>query len=230
MLIGGFQKFTLIDYPGKLACIIFTQGCNLRCPYCYNRSLVLPELFDPPIPEEEVFNLLSKRKGFLEGVVITGGEPTVQPDLGDFLKKIKEMGFLVKLDTNGTHPEIINPLINKGLIDYIAMDVKAPLYKYKEVTRTEFETGNIVRSIKLIMESGVEYEFRTTVVKEQLSRDDVIKIGEMIRGARRYALQKFLVTDSLLDPSFKYMHSYTESELEEMAKVLKKYVNEVIIR
>lgn len=230
MLIGGVQRFTLIDFPGKVACIVFTQGCNFRCPYCYNRSLVLPEEFGEPLPEEVFFKFLSKRRGLLDGVVITGGEPTVQPDLPEFVEKVKSMGFLVKLDTNGSHPEIVKPLIEEGLLDYVAMDVKAPIRKYREVVRVEFELGNVVRSIELLMSSGIDYEFRTTVVKELLSPGDILEIGELIKGAKRYALQRFLVTDTLLDPSFKEKHTYTEEELEELARKLRKYIEEVLVR
>jgi len=231
MRIGGIQRFTLIDFPGKVACIVFTQGCNFRCPYCYNRSLVLPEDFEEPIPEDVFFRFLRSRKGLLDGVVITGGEPTVQEDLLDFMEKMKSMGFLVKLDTNGSHPEIIKEAVEKELVDYIAMDVKAPLRKYREVIRVEdFDVGNIVRSIHLIMSSGVDYEFRTTVVREQLTPEDILEIGRLIKGAERYALQKFMVTGTLLDPSFKEKHTYTEEELERMAEKLREYIKEVIVR
>jgi len=231
MRIGGIQRFTLIDFPGKVACIVFTQGCNFRCPYCYNRSLVLPEDFEEPIPEDVFFRFLRSRKGLLDGVVITGGEPTVQEDLLDFMEKMKSMGFLVKLDTNGSHPEIIKEAVEKELVDYIAMDVKAPLRKYREVIRVEdFDVGNIVRSIHIIMSSGVDYEFRTTVVREQLTPEDILEIGRLIKGAERYALQKFMVTDTLLDPSFKEKHTYTEEELEGMAEKLREYIKEVIVR
>ncbi len=230
MLIGGIQKFSLIDYPGKVSCIVFTQGCNFRCPYCYNRSLVLPEYYGETIPEEDFFSFLSKRRGLLDGVVITGGEPTVHEDLDFFIGKIKGMGFLVKLDTNGSRPEILKRLFEKDLIDYIAMDVKAPIRKYEEVVRVDFYVGNVVRSIHLIMNSGVDYEFRTTVVREQLSEEDILDIGKLIEGAKRYVLQKFIITDTLLDPSFKECTTYSEEELERIAGRLKKYVKEVLVR
>ncbi|RLJ70313.1 pyruvate formate lyase activating enzyme [Hydrogenivirga caldilitoris] len=231
MRIGGIQRFTLIDFPGKVACIVFTQGCNFRCPYCYNRSLVLPEYFEEPIPEDVFFRFLRSRRGLLDGVVITGGEPTVQEDLLNFMENIKSMGFLVKLDTNGSHPEVVKEVIERELVDYIAMDVKAPLRKYKEVIRVEdFDVGNIVRSIHLLMDSGVDYEFRTTVVREQLTPEDILEIGKLIKGAKRYALQKFVVTDTLLNPSFKEKHTYTEEELERIAEGLREYIEEVKVR
>lgn len=231
MRIGGIQRFTLIDFPGKVACIVFTQGCNFRCPYCYNRSLVLPEYFEEPIPEDVFFRFLKSRKGLLDGVVVTGGEPTVQEDLLDFMEKIKSIGFLVKLDTNGSHPEVVKEAIEKEVVDYVAMDVKAPLRKYKEVIRVEeFDVGNVVRNIHLIMDSGVDYEFRTTVVRELLTPEDILEIGRLIKGAKRYALQKFVATDTLLDTSFKEKHTYTEEELERITEKLREYIKEVIVR
>ena len=230
MLIGGVQRFSLIDYPGKLSCIVFTQGCNFRCPYCYNRSLVLPEFFEETIEEEEFFSFLSRRKGLLDGVVITGGEPTVQEDLLRFVERVKSMGFLVKLDTNGSYPELLKLLIDRGLLDYIAMDVKAPLKKYTKVVRVDLYPDSIVRSVYLIRNSGVDYEFRTTVVRELLTPEDILEIGRFLRGSRRYALQRFVVTDTLLDPSFKECTTYSEEELEDMAEKLRKYIEEVVVR
>ncbi len=230
MLIGGVQRFSLIDYPGKLSCIVFTQGCNFRCPYCYNRSLVLPEFFEETIEEEEFFSFLSRRKGLLDGVVITGGEPTVQEDLLRFVERVKSMGFLVKLDTNGSYPELLKLLIDRGLLDYIAMDVKAPLKKYTKVVRVDLYPDSIVRSVYLIRNSGVDYEFRTTVVRELLTPEDILKIGRFLKGSRRYALQRFVVTDTLLDPSFKECTTYSEEELEDMAEKLRKYIEEVVVR
>lgn len=223
------KKFTLIDFPGRVACIGFTLGCNFRCPYCHNPDLVLPECFGPTIPEDEVFSFLEKRKNKLEGVVITGGEPTIQGDLEAFIRRIKDFGFLVKLDTNGENPDVIRSLLDKRLIDYIAMDVKAPIEKYEELTRSKVHVEKLIESIKLIMSSQVDYEFRTTVVKEMLSNDDILRIGSLIRGAKRYCLQKFSPKRTL-DPSYKGKSTYSEEEFRSLAIELKNYVEECIIR
>lgn len=230
MVIGGLQRFTLIDYPGKVAAIVFTQGCNLRCPYCYNRSLVLPEFFGAPLPQAEIFAFLESRKGRLDGVVVTGGEPTVHPDLPQFLRAIREMGFLVKLDTNGACPEILEEVIREGLVDYIAMDVKAPLPKYPEVTGSGIAPEKIQRSIALILESGLEHEFRTTVVKEMLTPEDIVETARLIRGASRYALQRFMATETLVNPDFRGSTSYSDEELREIAHRVAGYAGEVILR
>ncbi|MFN3813126.1 MAG: anaerobic ribonucleoside-triphosphate reductase activating protein [Aquificaceae bacterium] len=228
--IGGFQRFTLIDYPGKVACIVFTQGCNFRCPYCYNIELVLPERYGPLIPKEEVFSFLMERRGKLDGVVITGGEPTLQKKgLENFVERVKSFGFSVKLDTNGAFPEVVKSLLDKGVVDYIAMDVKAPLKKYQQVVRTKVDTKKIEESIGLIMNSGVDYEFRTTVVKDQLSRDDLIRIGILLKGAKRYYLQRF-IPGKTLDPEYIGKTTYTEREFEDTANELKKYVKECYVR
>jgi len=231
MIIGGLQRFSLIDYPGKISCVVFTQGCNFRCPYCYNRSLVLKEFYGNPLPEEEILEFLESRVGLVEGVVVSGGEPTLQEDLLDFLLKVRGMGFAVKLDTNGSHPEILKEILLAGAADYIAMDVKAPLSRYREVVREEVNTGNIKMSISLLLSSDVDYEFRTTLVRELIPPEDVVSIAEtLIKGARRYALQRFIVTDTLLDPSFKNCTSYTEEELEAIASQIKDCVEEVVVR
>ena len=229
MLIGGFQKFSLIDYPGKLCAIIFTQGCNYRCPYCHNPELVKPELFEEPIPEEEIFSFLKSRKGKLEAVEITGGEPTLQKDLLEFVKKIKDMGFLMKLDSNGTHPEIIEEAIKLNLVDYLAMDIKAPLEKYEKVVRANTDIKKIEENIDLIMNSGLNYEFRTTVVKSLLSKEDIIEIGKIIKGAKNYYLQKF-VPSKTLDPSFAKAETYSDSEFKDFKKNLENYVDNCLIR
>jgi pyruvate formate lyase activating enzyme len=230
MVVGGLQRFSLIDFPGKVSCVVFTQGCNFRCPYCYNRSLVLPEYYEEPVPREVVFRFLKKRRGLLDGVVITGGEPTVQEGLEEFIDQVKSLGYAVKLDTNGSHPEILRRLISGGLLDYIAMDIKAPLRKYEEVVGVNFETGNIVRSIFLIMSSGVPYEFRTTIVDGLLSEGDIIEIGKMVAGAERFALQSFVPSETLVDPSYAEKKPPSEKEMQKMAHDLKKYIKEVILR
>ncbi len=230
MLIGGLQKFSLIDYPGKLSAIIFTQGCNFRCPYCHNPELVDPQQFSPLLDEREVLRFLETRKNRLDAVEVTGGEPTLQKDLLPFLKKIKEMGFLVKLDTNGSHPEIVQQAIKEKLVDYLALDVKAPLEKYREVTCSKIDPQTIKRIIDLIMASGLDYEFRTTIVKSMLSPDDILKIAQLIQGADFYALQAFIPSRTLLDPVFQKEVSYSEKELEKICQRVKPYVKKCLVR
>jgi|YelNatPaOPRAMG01_1025707.scaffolds.fasta_scaffold14896_3 pyruvate formate lyase activating enzyme len=228
MLIGGLQRFSLIDYPGKISAVIFTQGCNFRCPYCHNPELVGFDREDL-IEEDYVLSFLEERRGKIDGVVLTGGEPTLQSDLGDFLKEIKNLGFLIKLDTNGSCPEVIEELLEAKLLDYIAMDIKASLENYSEITNAKVDIGKIKRSIDVIMHSGVTYEFRTTVVKSQLKMDDILKIGESIRSADLYVLQSFRPTKTL-DPNFLKETSYTKEELEDIASSLKKLVKRTIVR
>jgi pyruvate formate lyase activating enzyme len=228
MLIGGLQRFSLIDYPGKISAVIFTQGCNFRCPYCHNPELVGFDREDL-IEEDYVLSFLEERRGKIDGVVLTGGEPTLQSDLVDFLKEIKNLGFLIKLDTNGSCPEVIEELLEAKLLDYIAMDIKASLENYSEITNAKVDIGKIKRSIDVIMHSGVTYEFRTTVVKSQLKMDDILKIGESIRSADLYVLQSFRPTKTL-DPNFLKETSYTKEELEDIASSLKKLVKRTIVR
>jgi len=224
MQIGGFQKLSLIDYPGKMAAVIFTQGCNFRCGYCHNPELVNPDFFIKSIAPQEVLLFLEKRGKELEAAVITGGEPLLQEELGDFLKKIKELGYLIKLDTNGSFPEKLKNLIKKKLVDYLAMDIKAPLERYPEIARLIVNTEKIKESVNLIMNSGLNYEFRTTVVESQLRREDILKIGKMFRCGSRYVLQKFAPSKTL-DREFLKEKSYSERELAEMAEELKKTYN-----
>lgn len=227
--VGGLQKFTLIDYPGKPACIIFTQGCNFRCGYCYNVELVLPERFEKPIPLKYIIAFLEERVSFLEGVVITGGEPTIQKGLYDFVKTLKDMGYAVKLDTNGSMPHVIEELLKNNLLDYIAMDVKAPVEKYNHVIGVKFDVSKVLESIELIMSSGVDYEFRTTVVKEQLSIEDILSIAELIKNAKRYFLQRF-ISAKTLDPSFSLKSTYTDEEFNQIIESIKPYFSECGVR
>lgn len=226
--LAGLQKTTFIDYPEKIACIVFTQGCNFRCGYCHN-----PELFEnkePVLSVPAFFEFLNKRKGKLDGIVITGGEPTLHgKDLIEFIKEVKSLGFLVKLDTNGTHPDVLQKLLNENLLDYIAMDIKAPLAKYKTITQTDIDTKIIKKSIDMIMNSGVDYEFRTTIVKSQLSVEDLRQIGELIQGAKRYYMQKFLAT-KILDETLMSEESYTDEEFKNLRTILEEYVDFVDYR
>ncbi|MFC1888093.1 anaerobic ribonucleoside-triphosphate reductase activating protein [Candidatus Cloacimonadota bacterium] len=197
MKIGAVQKFSMIDYEGKLAATIFTQGCNFRCPYCHNPELVKPEKYQKTIPVEEVYSFLGKRVGKLDGVVITGGEPTLHLDLHIFIEHIKRMGFLVKLDTNGTNPDMLEHLFSSDLVDYLAMDIKAPLLKYSQVTNTSVDIMKIRKSIKLIKDSGVEYEFRSTLVEDLLTDKEVLDIGDLLGEKTRYFLQNFVPSKTL---------------------------------
>jgi len=189
MLIKGFEKTTLIDYPGHIASIIFTGGCNFRCDFCYNQSLVHTPAAMPTIPQEEVLAELASRAAFIDGVVITGGEPTLQHDLRDFIQKVRALNLKIKLDTNGYNPEKVEELLKLKLIDYIAMDIKGPLSRYAEITDVPIDTTKIERSIKLIMNAGIDYEFRTTVWRSGFSHEDFHAILSLIAGARHYYLQ-----------------------------------------
>jgi len=229
MLIGGIQKSTLIDYPGNIAAIIFTQGCNFRCPYCHNPELVKPELFTGKIDTEKIFSFLELRKGKLDAISITGGEPTLQPDLYDFIKRIKEMGFKVKLDTNGTNFEILKKLIDDKLIDYIAMDIKAPLEKYEEVVKMKVNLENIKKSIEFIIDSDIESEFRTTIVKSLLSFEDFEKIGELIKNAPYYVVQKFVESKAIDEDVFNF-EMYDDEGYEKIRDIMSKYVKRVEVR
>lgn len=228
-IIGGIQKSTLIDYPQKIASVVFTQGCNFRCGYCHNPELLSASKTSGIITTDEYIEFLKTRLGKLDGVVITGGEPTQQSELYDFIYKIKNLGFCVKLDTNGTNPDILNKLIKNNLLDYIAMDIKAPLSKYTQITNVSVNTEDIKNSIKIIINSNIEHEFRTTVIKSQISPEDIIEIGKIINGARRYYLQKF-IPSKILDIILLNEKTYTDTELQDICKNLKIYVNKAEYR
>ncbi|MFB3926155.1 MAG: anaerobic ribonucleoside-triphosphate reductase activating protein [Syntrophales bacterium] len=223
------QRFSLIDYPGRICAIVFTRGCNFRCPYCHNPELVLPDAAESRVPENEFFSLLEKRRGKLDGVSITGGEPLLQPGMIPFVRQIKELGYCVKLDTNGSRPDILEEMIAERLLDFIAMDIKAPLEKYQDVVRSPVDTRQINRSISSIIRSGVDYEFRTTIVRSLLSEKDLLEIGRKIEGSERYVLQKFLPAKTL-DPSFLKDSCYSDEELQGIKKSLEKYIQSVYIR
>jgi pyruvate formate lyase activating enzyme len=216
MRIGGLQKFSLIDYPGKVAAVIFTQGCNFRCPYCHNPELVISSSFRDTIPEEEVISFLFERKNKLQGVVVTGGEPTIQPDLIDFLKKIKSMGFCVKLDTNGSSPDVLKKVIEDGFVDFVAMDIKSPLEKYSKASGTDINADNIKESLNIILNSSVEHLFRTTVLKPFLDFDDFVSINNLVKDARRYVLQEFRYQNNILDSNLLDQPQYSEQEFSEL--------------
>lgn len=216
MIIGGLQKTSLLDFPEKIAAIVFTVGCNFRCGYCHN-----PELINGEAKIEEVFEFLKTRQGKLDGVVITGGEPCLQKDLPEFIKQVKELGFAVKLDTNGSFPEMLEKVLPD--LDYVAMDIKAPLEKYSQIVNVDVDTSKILKSIEVLKNGGVDYEFRTTVVKSQLSFEDFEKIGQLIQGAPRYYLQRF-ETSKILDKSLENEKTYSTEEFERIIDILKSYV------
>ncbi len=227
MKISGFQKFSLIDYPGKISAVIFTQGCNFRCPYCHN-----PELLDinqkPKFKESDIINFLISRQKQLDAMVITGGEPTLQKDLFQFIQKIKSLGFLVKLDTNGTNPQIIKELLDKKLIDYIAMDIKGPLDKYSQIVQVNVNLNNILQSINLVRQTP-DYEFRTTITREQLIKSDIKKIGELIKGSKQYSLQKY-VSRSDGKTLKEQFSSYSDKSMIEFQEIISNYVVHSLIK
>lgn len=232
MVIGGLEKLTLLDYPEHLAAIIFTQGCNFRCHYCYNPLLVLPrngsddrEKGLSPLSPQNLFLFLRERKSRLEGVVITGGEPTLHPDLPEFIADIKALGYRVKLDSNGTNPEMLKRLITAGLIDYIAMDIKAPLDRYSEVVGAPVNCQNLEKSVKIIKTSGLPYEFRTTVVPGLVRKEDFDAMGATIQGAAKWYLQSFKSDTDLVNAGFQGQSAYTNQEMREFATIGRKYVD-----
>jgi len=229
MIIGGFQRFSLIDYPDKICAIVFTQGCNFRCPYCHNPELVDPKKFGIELKEDEILSFLGRRKGKLNAVTITGGEPLLQTDLSPFLSAIKRLGYLVKLDTNGSFPSRLKKIIELESVDYVAMDIKTSLAKYPQVIKTKIDTRKILDSIRLIMDSGLDYEFRTTIVKALFEKDDFYKIGQLIKNARLYVLQKF-VPSKTLDDTFLDMKSCTDEELDDFKEIMEGFVQRCIVR
>lgn len=233
MLIGGLQKLTLIDYPGKLACTVFTIGCNFRCPFCYSAELVLPEKIkkQPRISEKEFFKFLKSKKGLIDGVVVCGGEPTINEDLPDFIKKIKKMKFLVKLDTNGSNPEMLKRLIDKKLIDCVAMDIKAPIEKnkYEKCTGVKIDLDKIKKSVQILKENKIDYEFRTTIVPHFHTKEDIFQIAADIAPAKKYYLQNFR-PEKNLDKKFQKKKPYPEEYLLEIQKIIAQYFDICRIR
>lgn len=229
MLIAGLVKTSLIDFPEKIATVVFLQGCNFNCSFCHNPELIdfLPK--ESQIKERDVLKFLKKRKNKLEGVVITGGEPTLYKDLPKFIKKIKKMGYLVKLDTNGTNPAMIQHLNKEKLVDYWAMDIKGPLDKYPIITKTNIKKSDIKKSIELIKNNDSLYEFRTTVVPQFFKKTDIPKIGKLIKGARVYWLQQFRPLGNL-DSCLIGQTPYSLSKLQAFAKSFQKYVEKCKIR
>lgn len=228
MIIYGLQKLSLLDYPGKTACTVFTGGCNFRCPYCHNASLVVGLNEVEPIDYDEFFAFLNKRKNILDGVCITGGEPLLQPDIEDFIREIKLLGYSVKLDTNGSFPDKLKHLIDEKLIDYVAMDIKNSPEKYSVTAGiSEPVFSKINKSVELLLSNAVDYEFRTTVVKELHSKEDFVSVGEWIKGAKRYFIQSFIDSGDILGGTFS---AYSKSELEAIRDLMLSYVKETHIR
>ncbi len=228
--VSGLERSSLLDYPGKISAIIFTHGCNLRCPYCHNPELVIEGFNkDASFSENDILSFLESRKGKLDALVITGGEPLVQSDLLPFIKKVKEMGFLIKLDTNGTFPDKLKDFIETGLIDYIAMDVKYPKVEYVKNSMIPGVSKKIEKSIKIIMNSGLDYEFRTTYVKPLHSLESAEGIGKMIKEAKNYYIQNFR-PGKTIDPTLTKENSFTTKELEQIKRIIEKYVKNVQIR
>lgn len=228
MKIKGFQKLTLLDYPGNVGCTLFTAGCNLRCPFCHNASLVINPDMSHGISTEEILDYLKKRQGILEGVCISGGEPLLQPDIKDFMKQIKELGYAVKLDTNGCFPEKLMDLVNSGLIDYVAMDIKNCKNKYGLTVGIEnFDITPIEKSVEFLKEGHVDYEFRTTVVKELHNVDDIQDIGGWLKGATRCFVQNFVDSGELIQNGLNPVDS---AVLEEMKSKLNQNIGQVELR
>ena len=231
--IGGIEKSTLIDYPGRIACTVFLIGCNFRCPFCYSSELVLPEKIklQPRISQKDFFKFLKERQGLIDGVVICGGEPTISKDLPEFIRKIKKLGFLIKLDTNGSNPEMLKKLIKEGIIDYVAMDIKAPLesQKYNRGVGVKVDLDKIRESIEIIKNSYVDYEFRTTVVPTIHTKEDIIQIAKEISPAKKYYLQNFR-PEKTIDPTFEKIKPYPKEFLLEIKKEIEKFFEVCEIR
>jgi len=221
MKIGGLQKLTLIDYPSKLAATVFLTGCNFRCPFCYSSELVLPEKIknQPKISQKELFKFLKERKKLIEGVVLCGGEPVMSRGLLPLIKKIKKMGFLVKLDTNGSDPTLLKKLIDKKLVDYVAMDIKGPKERYSESSGARVDVKKIQKSIDILKEGEIDYEFRSTIVPTLHKKEDVIEMAKWIRGAKKYFLQNFR-PEKTIDPKFEKIKPYPQKYMLEILKVI----------
>lgn len=226
--IHGFNKLTLLDYPGRLACTIFLGNCNFRCPFCHNAGLVLSPDKEPVIPLEEVLGTLKKRKGILDGVCITGGEPTVNVHLPELIEKIKELGYPVKLDTNGTNPEMLEDLVNREMVDYVAMDIKNSPEKYSVTAGiSSVDLGAVQRSVDFLKTGGADYEFRTTVVKELHKKEDIQSIARWLSGSRRYFLQAYKESEHVIRPVFS---GYSREQLERFREMLLEKIPQVEIR
>ncbi len=228
MVIHGIQKLTLVDYPGHPAAILFTGDCNFRCPFCQNAPLVLSSSSEAVIDEDEIFSFLKKRKGMLDGVVVTGGEPTLQRDLIPFLGRLKTLGYLVKLDTNGYRPDVLEKAMESGYVDYVAMDIKTSLDEYPVVAGIKnLDVSRIERSVELLKSGTVDYEFRTTVVEPLHHKENFEKIGELLKGCRRYYLQSFVDSGNIIG---KNCYPPSQEQLKNYLKTVSNYIESVSIR
>lgn len=228
MNIQGLQKLTLLDYPEKVACTIFTAGCNFRCPFCHNASLVTHVDPHNEMQKEEVLGFLRKRQGILDGVCISGGEPLLQPDIEEFLVEVKDIGYAVKLDTNGSNAVLLRRLVEQGLVDYVAMDIKNAPEKYGETIGIKgYHLENILQSVDFLLSGAVPYEFRTTVVRELHKREDFAAIGRWIRGAERYYLQGFVDSGDLIQPG---LRGYTKDIMEQALEIVRRNVPNAELR
>ncbi len=226
MKIGGLQKVTLVDYPGRIACTIFLSGCNFRCPFCYSKELVIPEETEnhPEISYDRLLDFLENKKGLIEACVICGGEPTIHgEELLNLCREIKDMGFLVKLDTNGSNPEVIRKLVKDKLVDYIAMDIKAPFDKYEMAAGVKIDIDKIKESIDFIKNSGIDYEFRTTIVPGIHSKEDIVRMAKNISPAKKYFLQKFRGEKGTINPEFNDVKPYDDEFMGEAGKEISEY-------
>ena len=224
--IKGLEKFSPRDFPGVISATVFFGSCNFRCPFCHNAGLVLNPADLPTFPADYFIRFLDSRKDWLEGICVSGGEPLIHPDLEDFLSLLKERNLLVKVDTNGSFPARLEDLIAKDLIDSIAMDVKAPLEKYQEVTRTAVDVQKIRRSIDIIMHSGRNYVFRITAVPGMIDKEDMQKIGRMLKGAKAFQIQQFVPVNTL-DPDFERRKPFKREEIQELAEQVDGFFSEV---
>lgn len=228
--IKGLERMSLIDFPPYTSCVVFIAGCNFRCPFCQNVDLVKDSGTLAPMPEQEVLAFLDERRKWLDAVVITGGEPTIHENLPDFLARIKDKGYMVKLDTNGSNPGMLRELMDKKLIDSVSMDIKAPLAKYKAAAGTEVDASAIQESAGILLQSSIDYEFRTTVVPDFFSEDDAHAIGKWLKGAKRYSLQQFRTEMGTLDPDFRFRKPYPKDILQHFQQLLKNYIDNVNIK
>ncbi len=226
--IKGIEKFSSRDFPGHISSTVFLGGCSFRCPYCHNSQLVLEPETIPTMAADWFLSYLDGRKGWLESICFTGGEPLLHEDLEDLIRVVRERGLKVKLDTNGSFPDRLEALLALGLVDWVAMDIKAPLERYRDVTRSTIDVEKIVRSVDLLRSSGIKHHFRTTVVPGLVGKDDVVKIGEWLRGEDRYLIQQF-VPQTTIDPAYLEVKPFRRTELEEIVAAAKPYFGEVAI-
>ena len=228
-IFSGLQKLTLLDFPGYVACTLFTRGCNMRCPFCHNASLVVRAAEQKMYTNEEIMYFLKKRQGILDGVAITGGEPTLMPGLADFMAEVRELGYKIKLDTNGTRPEVLRTIIERGLADYVAMDIKNCKEKYGETVGFDstYDLSPIEESISILMENKVDFEFRTTVSKSFHTPEDIVKVGEWLAGDEKYFLQQFKDSGDIIGEG---IEPYDEAEMKVLLDTIRRFVPNAQLR